>query len=205
MHYSRKEYAPMLSTVFANAFILATLLGSVHPRVQPVTSTRYTPPNFSSHTNRDRRFSIEGVLTVEEQEFIDRINVERTEQGLGALTPDRQLIQVARAHSRDMCVRDYFSHIAPIARLRSPLDRYVCDLYSEGLPIPNHLTIGENIYYCSSTQGGDDVADADRAFMNSPEHRANILNPNFDRIGVGIWRDAKGQLWVTETFLRDTD
>jgi uncharacterized protein YkwD len=85
------------------------------------------------------------------------------------------------------------------------MDRYLFDLHSEGLPTPDHLTVGENIYYCSETREGNEVAFAHQELMNSPEHRDNILNPSYDRIGVGVWRDAKGQLWVTENFLSTSD
>jgi uncharacterized protein YkwD len=39
--------------------------------------------------------------------------------------------------------------------------------------------------------------------MNSPGHRANILEPRFQRIGVGVYQNAQGEFWVTEMFLRD--
>jgi uncharacterized protein YkwD len=38
------------------------------------------------------------------------------------------------------------------------------------------------------------------AWMNSPEHRANILNPNFTQIGVGIAYDSKGEPYYTQDF-----
>lgn len=45
---------------------------------------------------------------------------------------------------------------------------------------------------------------AHRALMLSPGHRADILDPRFSRIGLGVCRDAQGRFWVTEMFLADT-
>jgi uncharacterized protein YkwD len=39
-----------------------------------------------------------------------------------------------------------------------------------------------------------------RAFLQSPDHRANILNPKFRHIGIGAIRDDRGRLWITEEF-----
>jgi uncharacterized protein YkwD len=38
------------------------------------------------------------------------------------------------------------------------------------------------------------------AWMNSPGHRANILNGNFNAVGVGYWRVPDGRLWVAVNF-----
>jgi uncharacterized protein YkwD len=141
-------------------------------------------------------------VSAEEHEFIDRINAERTERGLYALTPDPLLAQIAWAHSHDMAVRNYFDHKAPGAGQHTPMDRYLAGLHAAGLSTPNYILVGENIYYCSVTRGSQDVFYGHQAFMNSPGHRANILDRRFDRVGVGVYRDGTGQLWVTELFLR---
>ena len=41
--------------------------------------------------------------------------------------------------------------------------------------------------------------------MDSPGHRANILEKRFTKIGLGVYRNARGEFWVTEMFSRDTD
>ena len=46
---------------------------------------------------------------------------------------------------------------------------------------------------------------AHMSLMNSPGHRANILEPRFTKIGVGLYRDSQNRFWVTETFLRDIE
>jgi uncharacterized protein YkwD len=141
-------------------------------------------------------------LAADEREFVDRINAERTERGLYALTADYSLTRIAYAHCEDMAARSYFSHVAPgSAGRRTPMDRYLTYLHQTGETIPSYLLVGENIYYCSMSRGAQDVRYGHQALMNSPEHRANILDPRFDHVGVGMYRDAAGEIWVTELFL----
>jgi len=59
----------------------------------------------------------------------------------------------------------------------------------------NWMTYGENIAFGYST-----AAAVMQAWMNSPGHRANILNPNFKEIGVGVVANAQGYLYWTQEF-----
>jgi len=153
-----------------------------------------------------------------EQEFIEKINAERTERGLNALAVDPLLEGAARAHSREMAALGYFSHRSPVPGLGTPLDRYLAGLHPAGLHpaglhlanlhglggrTPGALLLGENIYFCSVFSDVYDVDYAHRALMSSPGHRANILEPRFTRIGLGVTRSAAGEFWVTEMFSRD--
>ena len=142
-------------------------------------------------------------LTADEQEFVALINTERSQRGLCTLTVDPLLVRTARAHSREMCARDYFDHHSPTPGLSTPMDRYLSALKDNGADTPDYLLVGENIYYCSVTNDIYNVDYAHRALMNSPGHRANILEPRFQKIGLGIYKNAQGQFWVTEMFSRD--
>ncbi len=141
----------------------------------------------------------------EEEEFIERVNQERTSRGLNALTFDPLLVRVARAHSREMCDKDYFDHHSPTPGLRSPMDRVLRSLKDAGNGNPDYLLVGENIYYCSVFNDTYNVAYGHQALMDSPGHRANILEPRFTKIGLGIYRNAKGEFWVTEEFTKDSE
>lgn len=55
----------------------------------------------------------------------------------------------------------------------------------------------ENVGMNSSASAADMVA----GFMNSPPHRANILNGSYTGIGIGAYRDARGVWWVTQDFV----
>jgi len=141
----------------------------------------------------------------EEADLIAAINNERTQRHLGPLTEDPLLNVTARAHSREMCSLSYFDHHSPTPSLNTPMDRYLQGLRDQGSATPESLLVGENIYYCSVFNDIYNVEYSHRAFMNSPGHRANILEKRFTKVGLGVYRNARGEFWVTEMFSRDTE
>ena len=146
----------------------------------------------------------QAVETGEEQALVAAINRERVLLGMSTLVLDPLLTETARIHCREMCKLDYFEHQSPTPSLRSPMDRYLSSLQKWGEGEPRSALIGENIFYCSTTNTSYDAAFAHSSLMASPGHRANILNPRFGKVGVGLYRDPQGQFWVTEMFLRDS-
>ena len=122
------------------------------------------------HFNFPNGLAVSDRADLEEQ-MLQMVNEERRKQGLEPLVMDEQLRQVARAHSSEMFRLSYFSHNSPISG--SPLDRV------RDAEIP-FMAVGENIAYAPS------LAVAHDGLMNSPGHRANILSPDFHRIGIGI-------------------
>jgi len=106
-----------------------------------------------------------------EQEMFTMVNIQRVNQGLAPVTFSNQLRDLARAHSDDMFQRGYFSHYTPEGL--SPFDRM------ERASI-SYQYAGENLALAPST------ALAMQGLMNSPGHRANILNPNFHQVGIGV-------------------
>lgn len=128
-------------------------------------------------------------------------NIERRNHGLDELVWDEKLVEIAREHSEDMANNAFSSHVNPNGE--SPPDRakrhgysLYKDLgggcYSEGIaenigkmPTGNVLEIG----YVSDD--ADSIAKAQvESWMDSSGHRKNILNPNYDRLGVGVAYDG---------------
>jgi uncharacterized protein YkwD len=99
------------------------------------------------------------------------INQERAKAGLAALAWDEDLAKVARAHSTDMFARGYFAHKNPDGL--SPFDR----MANAGITFK---AAGENLAYAAT------VELAHGGLMRSPGHRANILEKDFGRVGIGI-------------------
>lgn len=125
------------------------------------------------------------VDDVDEREMLSLINTERVKAGVGAITVDVRLIPVARAHSKDMFLRQYFSHMTPEGL--SPADR----MERAGI---SFTVAGENIAYAP------DLTSAHSGLMNSPGHRANILDPAFHHIGIGIISTDNYGIMVTQDF-----
>lgn len=108
-------------------------------------------------------------------EVIFLVNQERAYAGCPPLTPNDTLLAVAQAHCIDMAYRDFFGHVNPDGR--SPFDR----MQAAGYPT---LMGAENI-----AGGYATPADVVAGWMNSPGHRANILNGHLRETGVGFIRD----------------
>ena len=141
----------------------------------------------------------------EEADLVAAINNERTQRGLAPLTEDPLLNVTARIHSREMCSLSYFDHHSPTTGRRTPMDRYLTGLRAWGKDKPKSALVGENIFYASTTDSVYNASYAHISLMNSPGHRANILEPRFTSVGVGLYRDSQNRFWVTEMFLRDIE
>lgn len=106
-----------------------------------------------------------------EQIMVNLVNSERAKAGVGSLRVDQAMTTVARAHSLDMFVRRYFSHLDP--------DGHDAAWRMEQAAIP-FTVVGENLAFAP------DVNTAHAGLMNSPGHRQNIMDSEFHRVGVGI-------------------
>lgn len=110
-------------------------------------------------------------ITSFEEEVIRLINEIRQQKGLKALTHHWELSRVARYKSQDMQDNKYFSHTSPT--YGSPYQM----MRSFGI---SFRSAGENI-----AKGYRTPQAVVEGWMNSPGHRANILNGSYTHIGVG--------------------
>jgi len=108
------------------------------------------------------------------------VNQERAKAGLSALTSDSLLAKVATDKAKDMYDNNYFSHTSPT--YGSPFDM----MRSYGV---KYSYAGENI-----AKGQKSPQEVMNAWMNSAGHKANILSPNFKKIGVAYYNSE----WVQE-------
>ncbi len=126
-----------------------------------------------------------GDLRGLEQDMVELINIEREARGMKplALVPD--LAEVAREHSRVMMTSKKVTHEADGSLMEERIQKRVSNVCWFGENITKHY----NIEYALTD------------LMSSPGHRGNILDPKFDAIGIGIQRDAKGLLYITQDFV----
>ena len=135
-----------------------------------------------------------------EQLMLNLINQERTNANLAPLAFSNVLNDASEDHSTWMLDTDTFSHTGQNGS--SAGDRVV----DAGYALEGDWTWGENIGW-QSERGDpgleDDVRDIHQSLMNSPGHRANILNPDFEDIGIGIEQgdfDNFDSVMVTQNF-----
>lgn len=114
------------------------------------------------------------------------VNVQRARHGLRALRQNADLARSSDRHSEDMVSQNYFDHTSPTGE--TPLARIKASTY---LPRRSAYLVGENI--AIGTMQLATPASIVASWMQSPEHRANILNPDFRDSGVGIVAQAPSQ------------
>lgn len=115
------------------------------------------------------------------RQVVHLCNAERDRRGLGALRPSRALRVSATAKALDMAKYHYFDHDTPHGTWYAFLYKYAGHRWR---------TIGENI-----AKGQDTADEVVAAWMNSPAHRANILNVKYRVIGIGFARDGSTEFW----------
>ena len=120
-----------------------------------------------------------------ELQMLQLVNAERRSAGLPPVQADAKLAEVARSHSRDMFARGYFSHVTPEGE---DLGGRLQDAHV------GYLSAGENIALAPTLYTAHD------GLMHSPGHRANILRPQFGRLGIGILDGGVHGLMVTQDF-----
>jgi len=118
------------------------------------------------------------AATSAEQVFTTKINQARAARGIPRLATRDHLVAVARDWARTMATRSRLYHNP---RLTSE--------------VSNWRWVGENVGY------GPDALTVHAAFMNSPGHRANILDRDYTEVGVGVV-SVDGRVWVAQVFRR---
>ncbi|GAA3256583.1 hypothetical protein Sros01_42960 [Streptomyces roseochromogenus] len=112
------------------------------------------------------------------------VNKERATAGCGPLTVNAKLSAAARAYSDTMARSGVMSHTGP--------DGSTMTSRVEGAGY-KWSGLGENI-----ARGQSDAAAVMSAWMNSPGHRANILNCSFKEIGIGVHKGDGGPWWTQD-------
>jgi uncharacterized protein YkwD len=124
-----------------------------------------------------------------EDKLLESLNKERTVRHLSPLRSSPGFKAVAMEHSRDMATHQNLTHLSSSGK--SYLDRVVdARLF--------FIEIGENVAV-------SDTFDAEfihQGFMESLEHRDNILDPGYDAVGIGVVYSQEGEYFITQDFVQ---
>ena len=176
-------------------------------RVQEKIKATSVPPTIQPFS-ADRPAQVASLVHV-------LINEERVNNELPPLEYDDKLAQIAIDHSRDMVQQDYFSHYslkgdsfsARYAKAGYNCQRKVGIIIHKGAEnIHQGWQYGRTTYRNGRIIGRDWLSDqrlaeiAVEGWMNSPGHRANILNPLWQREGIGVAASDDGKLLLTQNF-----
>ncbi|AKF10104.1 CAP domain-containing protein [Sandaracinus amylolyticus] len=130
------------------------------------------------------------VATLRAQ-LLEQLNRTRAEVGLPPLQEDPRLDEIALAHSQDMLEHDFLGHVSP--RTGSAADRVSRGGIRSGLVLEN---IGR----------GYSASEIHRGLMDSPGHRANLVNPDATHVGIGVVSEEENgrvAFLATQVFIRE--
>lgn len=156
------------------------------PAVPAAPSTPVANQGTSTAGSTAAAPSVAG-LTADEAKAFQLLNADRAANGLPALKINMNLVRLAERYAQDMINRNYFSHYNPEGQ--SPFDR----MKQAGI---SYRYAGENLAI------NRNVTAAEKAFMNSSGHRANILSRNYTEVGIGVRYDAAGSVYVVQEFIK---
>lgn len=125
-------------------------------------------------------------------EIVVKTNALRKKVGVPPLTEVTYLTSAAKMHSQEMVHLDYFSHTSPTPGREKPRDR----VQLSGGQNPK---IGENIYRASGLSSEELASRAIAAWEKSPSHYKNIIDSDFNAVGVGIFAQGD-EFVVTQVF-----
>jgi uncharacterized protein YkwD len=180
-------FALSLALLAAPTALAAT--GNPPTPLDPLAAVNAAVSTVSASTGLAPLQAADAVPATEvEQSFLAAVNTARASYGVAPLQLDATLQRAARAHSADMLRHNFFAHGAFGGRMlafhvRGPFE-------------------GENLAWGTGRYGRPGMVV--RAWLASPEHRANLLRPGYARIGLGVSRGsflgARGATVVTADF-----
>jgi len=130
----------------------------------------------TSDENTDHATLINNLLTL--------TNQDRTKAGLNSLNLDPQLNQLAQNYADDLVKRNFFSHVNPEGE--TPDDRRI--------KLGITTAVGENI------AAAPNLLFAHESLMRSAIHQENLLDPDWERVGLGVTKTSDNYLMVVEEF-----
>lgn len=148
------------------------------------TPTKVTKPTKSPTPTKTPEQVTAAKQTDFAKEVLRLVNVERSKAGLQALSTTSALQNAADKRAKEIV--SSFSHTRPNGTsFTTVLKEYSI----------SYRAAGENIAWGQKTPA--QVMDA---WMNSSGHRANILGSQFGKVGIGVYKDAKGVYYWTQVF-----
>jgi len=165
-----------------------TAIPTTQPAATPVKTPQATqkPVKTPTPPSTDDDYTTPSISVQEENAFL-LLNQDRIANGRSALVLDPALCEIARQKSRDMFENNYFAHTSPTYGSAAQMLKHFGYAFT---------SVGENIAHHAT------VEKSQAAFMSSDGHRRNILGTQWSKVGIGVWKDRQGFVYVTQLFVR---
>lgn len=156
---------------------------TAQPTVTPAPTAR---PTATAVPSMDDDYTTVSTQA-QEQMLWNLLNEARKANGLAALPLDAELSRLARLKCQDMRANHYFAHESPTyGRAKDMLKSFGYAFNAVGENIAHHATAEK----------------AHAAFLSSTDHRHNMLSSSWEKVGIGVWYDENGFVYVTQLFVR---
>lgn len=123
--------------------------------------------------------------------MLQEINTLRYSEGLPLVVLDENLASSCQRHAMDMALRNYFDHFSPEGE--NPTER------ARRAGVPNEVSENIGIIRTFGKSMDEVVGALMDGFLQSPEHRSNLLDPNVTHVGIGFYQDVDGLNHQLET------
>lgn len=172
--------------------------GKTLPAVLILLSIFLGPPAFANPSDYVPSIPSRHVAAVSfenqiEHRVFDLVNAERRKRNLSILKLDRRLSKIARSHSRQMALENFFSHYDPDGD--SVVDR------ARDFKVNRWRKIGENLFTSKGYRNPAPLAL--HGWKKSRLHRANLFDEVWTRTGIGVATARSGDIYITQVFLAD--
>jgi len=173
--FARAAVAALLAVLLSGCVAVEVPVSG--PAPEPAAPTSTPPPVAASGPEHDMA-----------RDILDRVNDERAERGLAPVEWDEELAAVARSWSAETARTGQLRH-QDIGALLAREE--LSDLQG----------IGENVF---QSTGPVPAGTIHAGWMRSDDHRVNVVNPGWNRLGVGVYCAEDGSVWATQEFGRTT-
>ncbi len=209
-----KDFANETTTIFRETINLQLEDVQMEPVDITVDNITNFPKTLQEKTPLNQKSTID--KTELEKQVHHLTNQYRIQNDLDELSWDEELSNVARSHSYDMALRNYFSHetpegINPTGRGES--QGYTCQkiigilIYSGIAENIFRNNLYDTVWYTNGIPTSyewntlDEIAQTTvDGWMDSPGHRKNILTETFDREGIGVEISSDDKVYITQNF-----
>jgi uncharacterized protein YkwD len=177
-------YQPSASQLILQPLVVPTAPPTATPTPTPTTTPTPRPTIKPTATPAPVAAQAPARYTSMAEHILALVNQQRSANGLPALTLNASLTKAAQSYAEQMQSTGYFAHTSKDGTTFKQRD--------EAAGYTNWVWLGENIAY--GQQAAEDVMSA---WMNSAEHKANILNAQAKELGVG-YAGAGTPYWVQD-------
>ena len=182
MHKQHRHHARGIAAVALTTLVAGCAGGSV----PATTSSRPERPATTVPATASPSLNV----TVVAGEMVERANASRRASGLPALAKSTNLMSAAQLHADQMVKAGVMAHDLPGQPYPTLKSRLAAVQYAV-------RAAGENI-----SEGQRSAVEAQTTWMDSPEHRANILSRDFTELGTGVAAARNGRLYFVQVFGR---